>query len=56
MWGAVVSHYAVLSGRIKQQLQDLELEYAYALEQAELARSTQIDAFWIAAGFGLQGF
>ena len=51
-----MSHYAVLSGRIKQQLQELELEYAYALEQAELARSTRIAAYWIAAGFGLQGF
>ena len=51
-----MSQYAVLSGRIQQQLQDLALEYAYAMEQAELARSTQIDAYWIAAGFGLQGF
>jgi hypothetical protein len=51
-----VSRYAVLSGRIKRQLQDLELEYIYTLEQAELARSTQVDAYWIASGFGLQGF
>ena len=51
-----MSHYAVLSGRIKQQLRELELEYIFALDQAELAQSTQIDAYWIAAGFGLQGF
>lgn len=51
-----MSQYAVLRGRIQQQLQDLALEYAYAMEQAELARRTQIDAYWIAAGFGLQGF
>jgi hypothetical protein len=51
-----LSQYVVLSGRIRQQLQDLALEYTYAMEQAELARSTQIDAYWIAAGFGLQGF
>jgi hypothetical protein len=30
--------------------------YDYALEQADLARSTQIEAYWIAAGFGLQGY
>ena len=51
-----MSRYAVLNGRIKQQLRELELEYTYAMEQAELAYSTQIDAYWIAAGFGLQGF
>lgn len=51
-----MSQYAVLRGRIQQQIQDLALEYAYTMEQAELARSTQIDAYWIAAGFGLQGF
>ena len=26
------------------------------LEQAEAAKTTQIDAYWIAAGFGLQGY
>jgi hypothetical protein len=51
-----VSQYAVLQGRIQQQLQDLALEYDYTLDQANLARSTGIDAYWIAAGFELQGF
>ena len=51
-----MSKYAVLSGRIKQQLKELDLEYRYALEQAEQARNSQIEAYWIAAGFGLQGF
>lgn len=51
-----MSQYTVLSGRIKQQLDDLEQEYQYALKQAELAQITGIDAYWIAAGFGLQGF
>ena len=51
-----MSRYSVLIGRIQQQLNDLQLEYNYALEQASLARSTQIDAYWIAAGFGLQGY
>jgi hypothetical protein len=51
-----VSQYAVLQGRIQQQLQDLALEYDYTIEQAKLARSSGIDAYWIAAGFGLQGF
>lgn len=51
-----MSRYAVLLGRIQQQLSDLQLEYDYALEQADLALSTQIDAYWIAAGFGLQGY
>ena len=51
-----MSRYAVLRGRIQQQLEELALEYVYATEQAELARQTQIDAYWIASGFGLQGF
>ncbi|MGF1499546.1 MAG: hypothetical protein ACFB8W_22395 [Elainellaceae cyanobacterium] len=51
-----MSRYAVLQGRIQQQLQDLALEYDYTIEQAALARSSGIDAYWIAAGFGLQGF
>jgi hypothetical protein len=51
-----MSQYAVLQGRIQQQLQDLALEYHYTIEQAELARSSAIEAYWIAAGFGLQGF
>lgn len=51
-----MSRYSVLLGRIHQQLKDLQLEYNYALEQASLARSTRIDAYWIAAGFGLQGY
>ncbi len=51
-----MSRYAVLLGRIQQQLQDLQLEYNYALEQANLAQSTHIEAYWIAAGFGLQGY
>jgi len=51
-----VSRYAVLRGRIQQQLQDLEMEYQYALDQAQLAETSNIGAYWIAAGFGLQGF
>lgn len=51
-----MSRYSVLLGRIQQQFKDLQLEYNYALEQASLARSTQIDAYWIASGFGLQGY
>ena len=51
-----MSNYAVLRGRIQQQLGELKLEYDFAMEQAELARQTQIEAYWIASGFGLQGF
>lgn len=51
-----MSRYSVLLGRIQQQLKDLQLEYDYAQEQASLARSTGIDAYWVAAGFGLQGY
>ena len=51
-----MSQYAVLRGRIEQMLEDLALEYDYAMQQAQLAHSTTIDAYWIAAGFGLQGF
>lgn len=45
-----------MQGRIQQQLRDLALEYNYTIDPANLARSTGIDAYWIAAGFGLQGF
>lgn len=51
-----MSRYAVLIGRIQQQMRELQLEHDYALEQAEAAKTTQIDAYWIAAGFGLQGY
>jgi len=51
-----VSHGAVLNGRIRRQMVDLEKEYQYAVEQAKQAKSTDVEAFWIAAGFGLQGF
>lgn len=51
-----MSRYAVLIGRIQQQVRELQLEHDYALEQANAAKATQIDAYWIAAGFGLQGY
>lgn len=51
-----MSRGAVLNGRIRRQMVDLEKEYPYAVEQAKQAKSTDIEAFWIAAGFGLQGF
>ena len=51
-----MSRYAVLIGRIQRQMRELQLEHDYALEQAEAAKTTQIDAYWIAAGFGLQGY
>lgn len=51
-----MSHYAVLYGKLQRQLEELDLEYQYTLEQAQLAQQSDIDAYWIAAGFGLQGF
>lgn len=51
-----MSQFAVLSGYIQQKTQELTQEYDYAMEQAKQAQSTGIDAYWIAAGFGLQGF
>lgn len=51
-----MSQFAVLSGYIQQKTQELAQEYAYAMKQAQQAKATNIDAYWIAAGFGLQGF
>lgn len=51
-----MSQFAVLSGYIQQKAQELEQEYSYAMAQAQQAETTNIDAYWIAAGFGLQGF
>ena len=51
-----MSQFAVLSGYIQQKAPELTQEYAYAVEQAQQAKATDIYAYWIAAGFGLQGF
>lgn len=51
-----MSQFAVLSGYIQQKAQELGQEYSYAMAQAQQAETTNIDAYWIAAGFGLQGF
>lgn len=51
-----MSQFAVLNGYIQQKAQELTQEYDYAMEQAQQAVSTDINAYWIAAGFGLQGF
>ncbi|MEM1240114.1 MAG: hypothetical protein AAGI45_09770 [Cyanobacteria bacterium P01_H01_bin.26] len=51
-----MSQFAVLSGYIQQKVPELTQEYDYAMEQAQQAKATNIGAYWIAAGFGLQGF
>ena len=51
-----MSQVAVLSGYIQQKAQELTQEYDYAMEQAQQAKASNIDAYWIAARFGLQGF
>ncbi|MEO0350483.1 MAG: hypothetical protein AAF282_10610 [Cyanobacteria bacterium P01_A01_bin.15] len=51
-----MSQFAVLSGYIQQESTELTQAYDYAIEQAQQAKATGIYAYWIAAGFGLQGF